>query len=162
MTAGLAAACSIRLTVQQQLLRLVRGMRMTSPVLLGRAVAFTLGLVQSITIVYTCATDGSPFRKELLTPWMTATLIDFYILITLLAAWICYKESTWTRKLVWTVLLISFGSVTASWYVAIEFFKLSLDDPVHLVLLKDRHTRWLSSNLLDPSYFNISDENGSQ
>jgi len=31
------------------------------------------------TLVYTCATDGSPFRPELLTPWMVATLVDFYV-----------------------------------------------------------------------------------
>jgi drug/metabolite transporter (DMT)-like permease len=134
---------------------------MTSPIIIGRAVTFSLGLIQSFTIIYTCATDGSPFRMELLTPWMAATLIDFYVLITLLVGWIWYKESTWARRLIWTALLICFGSVSASWYVAIEFFKLSVDDPIHLVLLKDRHTRWLSSNLLDPSYFTIADE-GSQ
>lgn len=60
-------------------------MTMTSPVLLGRAATFSLGLIQSFAIIYTCATDGSPFRKELLTPWMAATLVDFYILIALLA-----------------------------------------------------------------------------
>ncbi|CAM6091949.1 unnamed protein product [Calypogeia fissa] len=133
---------------------------LTSPVVIGRAATFSLGLIQAFTIIYTCATDGSPFRKELLTPWMGATLIDFYILIALIAAWVWYKESTWTRRLIWTALFIFFGSVTASWYVAIEFFKLSVDDPIHLVLLKDRHTRWLSSNLLDPSYFTISDAEG--
>jgi len=30
-------------------------------------------------VIYTVITDGLPFRKELLTPWMAATLIDFYI-----------------------------------------------------------------------------------
>lgn len=114
---------------------------LTSPVVLGRAVTFSLGLLQAVTIIYTCATDGSPFRMELLTPWMGATLIDFYILITLLVGWVLYKESTWTRRFIWTALLVSFGSVSASWYVAIEFFKLSVDDPIHLVLLKDRHMR---------------------
>jgi hypothetical protein len=29
-------------------------------------------------ILYTTITDGSPLRGELLTPWMKATLVDFY------------------------------------------------------------------------------------
>ncbi|OAE19766.1 hypothetical protein AXG93_2958s1430 [Marchantia polymorpha subsp. ruderalis] len=52
---------------------------MVSQVLVGRAVCSALGLIQATVVAYTCATDGSPFRKELLTPWMSATLIDFYI-----------------------------------------------------------------------------------
>ncbi|KAG6546067.1 hypothetical protein Mapa_012473 [Marchantia paleacea] len=134
---------------------------MVSPVLVGRAVCSALGLIQATIVVYTCATDGSPFRMELLTPWMRATLIDFYITMFLYIGWIWYKEQTWTKRIVWTALCIGFGSVASSWYLAIEFFKLSLDDPAHLVLLRDRHTRWLSANLLDPSEFTISDE-GSQ
>jgi hypothetical protein len=32
-------------------------------------------------------------------------------------------------------------SITTCWYVAMEFFKMSPDDPVHYVLLKDRTIR---------------------
>ncbi|CAI8604163.1 unnamed protein product [Vicia faba] len=35
------------------------------------------------------------FRKELLTPWMAATLIDFYINIAILSTWVVYKEANW-------------------------------------------------------------------
>ncbi|OMP01769.1 hypothetical protein CCACVL1_03010, partial [Corchorus capsularis] len=31
------------------------------------------------TLIYTISIDGLPFRMELLTPWMAATLVDFYI-----------------------------------------------------------------------------------
>jgi hypothetical protein len=33
-----------------------------------RAVFAGLGVLMVATLVYTCATDGSPFRRELLTP----------------------------------------------------------------------------------------------
>jgi hypothetical protein len=35
-----------------------------------RAVFAGLGVFMVATLVYTCATDGSPFRPELLTPWV--------------------------------------------------------------------------------------------
>ena len=50
-----------------------------SALLLGRAAAAVLSLSFSILLVYTIATDGSPFRSSLLTPWMTTTLVDYYL-----------------------------------------------------------------------------------
>ncbi|KAL2613635.1 hypothetical protein R1flu_025327 [Riccia fluitans] len=131
---------------------------MATPVLVGRALCTALGLAQFCVVGYTLVTDGSPFRKELLIPWMNATLIDFYISMSLYIAWVWYKEPAWIRRLVWTVLVICTGSVATSWYLAIEFFKLSLDDPPHLVLLRDRHARWLSTNLLDSADFGVSED----
>ncbi|KAJ1490932.1 hypothetical protein T484DRAFT_3274897 [Baffinella frigidus] len=43
-----------------------------------RGVFALLSLGMAVTIFATCYTDGSPFRTELLVPWMVATLIDFY------------------------------------------------------------------------------------
>lgn len=44
----------------------------------ARACYVVLAVITTVTIVYTCSTDGSPLRSELLTPWMKATLIDLY------------------------------------------------------------------------------------
>uniref|UniRef100_A0A0D6QV70 DUF1475 domain-containing protein n=1 Tax=Araucaria cunninghamii TaxID=56994 RepID=A0A0D6QV70_ARACU len=112
-----------------------------SSVVVARVAFLTLGFIMLATLVYTCVTDGSPFRKELLTPWMNATLIDFYINVAAIATWVCYKESTLIGAVIWTILLICFGSMVTCWYIAIQLFKLSPQDPLYLVLLKDRHAR---------------------
>jgi hypothetical protein len=39
-----------------------------SAVLIGRVVFVALGFATAITVLYTCLTDGTPFRSELLVP----------------------------------------------------------------------------------------------
>ncbi|KAL6962569.1 hypothetical protein U1Q18_037526 [Sarracenia purpurea var. burkii] len=94
-----------------------------------------LGCLMLGTLVYTISTDGSPFRRELLTPWMTATLIDFYINVVALSVWVAYKESSWIHAAVWIVLLICFGSITTCIYIVRQLFFLSSEDPIYLILL---------------------------
>ncbi|XP_073110902.1 uncharacterized protein [Elaeis guineensis] len=50
-----------------------------SSVMFGRTLFSVLGVLALATVVGTIIIDGFPFQKELLTPWMAATLIDFYI-----------------------------------------------------------------------------------
>ncbi|XP_073127956.1 uncharacterized protein [Henckelia pumila] len=99
-----------------------------------------LGCGITATVVYTIATDGLPFRKQLLTPWMAATLVDFYINILVIGAWIIYKESNWIRAIIWIVFLVCLGSITTCGYIVLQFFKLtpqeSMQDPIYFVLLK--------------------------
>ncbi|KAL5560098.1 hypothetical protein UlMin_036309 [Ulmus minor] len=99
-----------------------------------------LGLGMLITLIYTISIDGLPFRKELLTPWMAATLVDFYINVIPLAAWVVYKESNWISAIVWIVLLICLGSITTCGYIVMQFMKLSpqesAQDPLYHVLLR--------------------------
>ncbi|XP_058074864.1 uncharacterized protein LOC131223452 isoform X3 [Magnolia sinica] len=109
--------------------------RKFSSVLVARIIFSALGCLMFATLVYTLLTDGSPFRKELLTPWMTATLVDFYVNVVAIAVWVAYKEATWIGAFVWIVLLIGFGSITTSAYIVIQLFQLSSQDPLHLVLL---------------------------
>ncbi|XP_027093195.1 uncharacterized protein [Coffea arabica] len=101
-----------------------------------------LGCLMTATLIYTIATDGLPFRKELLTPWMTATLIDFYINILALGAWVIYKESNWISAILWIILLVCLGSITTCAYVVLQLFKLSpqesSQDPVYYVLLRHK------------------------
>ncbi|KAL2503752.1 hypothetical protein Adt_19373 [Abeliophyllum distichum] len=113
---------------------------MASVLAIGLRIVFiVLGCVNTATVIYTIATDGHPFRKELLTPWMEATLIDFYINILAIGAWIVYKESNWISAIIWIVLLICLGSITTCGYIVLQFLKLSpqesLQDPIYFVLL---------------------------
>ncbi|CAO2826240.1 unnamed protein product [Amaranthus hypochondriacus] len=97
-----------------------------------------LGFLMLGTLLYTIIVYGSPFNKELLTPWMVATLIDFYINVSALSVWVSYKESSWFTAVIWIVLLICFGSIATCAYVASQFFSLSPHDPMYLVLLNKR------------------------
>ncbi|XP_058764055.1 uncharacterized protein LOC131637485 isoform X2 [Vicia villosa] len=94
-----------------------------------------LGVVMLGTLVYTLVTDGSPFRTELLTPWMQATLVDFYINVVALAVWVAYKESSWIYAVFWVILLICFGSITSCVFVVCQLFKISYQDPAYLILV---------------------------
>ncbi|KAI4346559.1 hypothetical protein L6164_007446 [Bauhinia variegata] len=116
-----------------------------------RILFITLGSFMFGTLVYTLVTDGSPFRKELLTPWMTATLVDFYINVVALAVWVAYKEFSWIRAVAWIVLLICFGSITTCLYIVWQLFQITAQDPVYLILVH-------RSDRTENKYKTLSDE----
>ncbi|KAI3919909.1 hypothetical protein MKW98_001165 [Papaver atlanticum] len=105
-----------------------------------RSLFCVLGCLMTATLIYTIVTDGLPFRKELLIPWMTTTLIDFYIIVVAIAAWIAYKESNLISAVVWIILLVCLGSITTCAYVVVQLFKLSSQeasqDPMYYVLVR--------------------------
>ncbi|XP_050886706.1 uncharacterized protein LOC127091989 isoform X1 [Lathyrus oleraceus] len=110
----------------------------------GLKTLFTvLGALMLALLLYTLITDGFPFRKELLTPWMAATLVDFYINVAILSAWVVYKEANWVSSIIWIILLISLGSIATSAYIVVQFLKLSSQessqDPMTYVLLRHPH-----------------------
>ncbi|KAH9691987.1 hypothetical protein KPL70_016260 [Citrus sinensis] len=106
----------------------------SSSVVIARIVFSVLGFLMLGTLIYTLLTDGSPFRKELLTPWMIATLIDFYINVAALSVWVAYKESSWVGAFFWIILFICLGSITTCAYIVLQLFRLSSQDPIYLVL----------------------------
>ncbi|KAL8514256.1 hypothetical protein ACS0TY_013392 [Phlomoides rotata] len=116
---------------------------MAASLAIGLRTAFmVLGCVSTATVLYTIITDGLPFRKQLFTPWMAATLIDFYINILAIAVWIVYKEANWIWSIIWIVLLICLGSITTCVYIVLQFLMLSpqesIQDPIYFVLLRNR------------------------
>ncbi|KAJ1424953.1 hypothetical protein SESBI_11347 [Sesbania bispinosa] len=111
------------------------------PLAIGlRTLFIVLGALMLATLLYTLFTDGSPFRTELLTPWMTATLIDFYINVVALSVWVAYKEPNWISSILWIILLVFLGSITTSAYIVLQLLKLSSQessqDPMYYVLLR--------------------------
>ncbi|PKU61210.1 hypothetical protein MA16_Dca025683 [Dendrobium catenatum] len=99
-----------------------------------------LGCFMLATLVYTIITDGSPFRSELLTPWLSATLVDFYVNVVAIAVWVAYKESSWLSTCFWVILLVCFGSISTCAYIVKQLFSISgqdsSQDPLQLVLLR--------------------------
>ncbi|GFP98596.1 hypothetical protein PHJA_002003500 [Phtheirospermum japonicum] len=107
---------------------------MAASLAIGLRTAFmVLGSVIAATVIYTVATDGLPFRKELLTPWMAATLVDFYI--NILAIGVCV-DCVQGIKLDPENYLDSFA------YLFRKFLKLSpqesQQDPIYFVLLRSK------------------------
>ncbi|KAL9394673.1 hypothetical protein Peur_013958 [Populus x canadensis] len=109
--------------------------KMKQSAVMSARIAFSvLGFLMLGTLIYTLLTDGSPFRKELLTPWMVAILIDFYINVVALSVWVAYKESSLISGFLWILLLICFGSITTCAYVVKQLVQLTSQDPVYLIL----------------------------
>ncbi|KAI9395188.1 hypothetical protein POPTR_005G198600v4 [Populus trichocarpa] len=109
--------------------------KMKQSAVMSARIAFSvLGFLMLGTLIYTLLTDGSPFRKELLTPWVVATLIDFYINVVALSVWVAYKESSLISGFLWILLLICFGSMTTCAYVVKQLVQLTSQDPVYLIL----------------------------
>eukprot|EP00245_Coleochaete_scutata_P002134 TRINITY_DN12764_c0_g1_i1.p1 TRINITY_DN12764_c0_g1~~TRINITY_DN12764_c0_g1_i1.p1 ORF type:complete len:119 (+),score=7.38 TRINITY_DN12764_c0_g1_i1:63-419(+) len=108
---------------------------------IARGIFLVAGVLMACTVTYTCVVHGSPFHMSILTPWMAATLIDFYVNVAVLSAWVCYKETTWIGRFIWVTLLICLGSIFTCFYVAYNLFKLGPSDPLYFVLLRERHAR---------------------
>ncbi|KAL2894400.1 DNA mismatch repair protein Msh6 [Bienertia sinuspersici] len=106
----------------------------------GEVFFSALGCLMLGMLLYTILTYGSPFNKEILKPWLIATLIDFYINVAILSVWVCYKEPNWYTTSIWILLLICFGSIVTCGYIVWQLLLLSSHDPVHLVLL-NKHQR---------------------
>ncbi|PIA25454.1 hypothetical protein AQUCO_11400018v1 [Aquilegia coerulea] len=105
-----------------------------------RSLFIILGCFMVATLIYTLYIDGLPFRKDLLTPWMAATLVDFYITILALAAWVFYKVPNWIIAVLWIILLVCFGSITTCAFILLQLFTFSpqdpSQDPMHNVLVR--------------------------
>jgi hypothetical protein len=101
-----------------------------------KASTLVLMAVAAGMIVYTLVTDGSPFRKELLIPWMVATLVDFYTNLWFICLWVLYKEESWITGVIWIALLTCLGSPFTCLYVAIQLFKLKPNEPISSILLR--------------------------
>jgi len=56
-------------------------------------------------------------------PWMRATLIDFYINELIIFLWVCFKESSLLKKIVWAILFFCLGSAATTFYILIILFK---------------------------------------
>jgi len=57
-------------------------------------------------------------------PWMRATLWDFYANVTVIFAWVCFKEKSMALKILWLILLVCLGSTASCAYVLIQLFRL--------------------------------------
>uniref|UniRef100_A0A0V0HIH3 Putative ovule protein n=1 Tax=Solanum chacoense TaxID=4108 RepID=A0A0V0HIH3_SOLCH len=102
--------------------------------LTARILSLALGSLMLGTLIYILVPYGSPFRRDAFTPWMSATLSDYFVIVIALSVWVAYKESSWLSAAFWIILIILFGSTILCAYIALQLFSLSSQDPVYLVL----------------------------
>ncbi|XP_065880537.1 uncharacterized protein [Euphorbia lathyris] len=109
-----------------------------------RSLFLVLCCIMTGTTIYAIYIDGLPFRKDVLLTLLTVvSLLDFNLIALQFAIWIYYKETNLISAIVWIILILSFGSITTTAYVFIQFLKLSpqesAQDPIYHVLLRHEH-----------------------
>jgi len=75
--------------------------------------------------------------------WFQVTLLDAYLCFATIYVWIAWKEQTLLRRVVWFVLIMSFGSMAISAYVLMQLMKLPSGSGLAALLT----TRSVTSNL---------------
>ncbi|XP_051133068.1 uncharacterized protein LOC127252793 isoform X2 [Andrographis paniculata] len=110
-----------------------RGERQSNSVLsvVGARVLFgTLACFMLATWIYTLVVDGFPFRTDVFTPWVSATVLNIHFISIAISVWVAYKEPTWTIAAFWIILLMCFQSIGTYSYILQQLVKLSSRDPV--------------------------------
>ncbi|MFC2135511.1 DUF1475 family protein [Bacteroidota bacterium] len=68
-------------------------------------------------------------------PWMQATLVDFYVNIVVIFAWMAFREKSWTARILWLVGFVFLGGIITTLYVLVQLFKLDENEPVRNAFL---------------------------
>jgi hypothetical protein len=70
-------------------------------------------------------------------PWMSATLIDFYINTVVIFIWIAYKENRLITKVYWLLGLIFLGSIASTLYMIIQLYKINSNDSLEKLFIRN-------------------------
>ena len=76
-----------------------------------------------------CALWKTP-RAVVTHPWFIATMFDTYWGFLTFYCWVCYKELSWTKRIVWLVAILLLGNIAMSAYVLNKLFRLPADADV--------------------------------
>lgn len=69
-------------------------------------------------------------------PWFVATLVDAYFGFLWFYAWIFYRETGWTARIVWLPLVLLLGNMAMAAYMLILLWKLPPGATARDVLLR--------------------------
>ena len=69
-------------------------------------------------------------------PWFQTTLVDFYFNITIISAWMIYKEANVLRSILWVLAFVCLGSIATSFYVFLQLVTLKQGQGIQEVLLR--------------------------
>jgi hypothetical protein len=69
-------------------------------------------------------------------PWFTTTIVDFYFNITIISAWVIYKEANIIKSFLWITGFVLLGSIATAFYVFLQLAKLKPGDQFYKALLR--------------------------
>jgi Protein of unknown function (DUF1475) len=100
--------------------------------LISKVVSGVLSIAFFMILIITIQTDGSPFRSELLIPWMKTTLVDYYLTLLPTLAWACFRErASIGRQILVSLFLCCLGSFAVWTYIfTILSTRIKAGDPV--------------------------------
>lgn len=86
-----------------------------------QVIAFLGALAMAIVLVYGFTIgDFAAEGSELLSmPWGIVSLVDLYVGFVLFSIWIVYRERSWQQAVIWVILVMVLGFLTASVYTLI-------------------------------------------
>jgi hypothetical protein len=86
-----------------------------------QVIAFVGALAMTIALVYgfTVGDFGAEGSELLSMPWGIVSLVDLYVGFVLFSIWIFYRERSFLQALIWVVLVMVLGFLTASVYTLI-------------------------------------------
>lgn len=100
---------------------------------------FLLVLLSMLTMTAMASLDRGIFEagSELWTHlWFRATLADAYFGFLTVFVWIAYKERTWSRRVLWFILLMLLGNIAIALYLLIQLFRLPANARMEDLLLR--------------------------
>jgi hypothetical protein len=63
--------------------------------------------------------------RELAThPWFIATLFDAYWGFLTFYCWVCWKETSWVKRIVWLIAILLLGNIAMAVYMLNKLFRL--------------------------------------
>ncbi|MEZ0276012.1 MAG: DUF1475 family protein [Roseimicrobium sp.] len=68
-------------------------------------------------------------------PWFIATLFDAYFGFLTFYCWVCWKETSWTKRVVWLVAILLLGNIAMAVYALNKLFRLPADAGVRELLV---------------------------
>jgi hypothetical protein len=104
----------------------------------GLVIFFTLMLISIIAVTSWASLEQNVmlgFEYLFQSRWGIATLFDTYFGFITIYLWIAYKEVTWTKRLVWLVLVLALGSIAFSIYI-LNQLRLLKGGPIENLLVR--------------------------
>ena len=105
----------------------------------GLKIVFALVLIAMLAVTTVATLDRGLFEAGVdlwADPWFRATLADAYFGFLAVYLWIAYKERTWSRRLLWLVLVMSLGNIAIAVYVLWQLARLPRGAGVEELLLR--------------------------
>ena len=70
-------------------------------------------------------------------PWFIATLFDAYFGFLAFWLWVAWRETKWSLRILWLLLILLLGNITMAVYVLIRLAKLPKGAGFRELLLRD-------------------------